>query len=553
MATFTKEDAEKFYLQHRRNLAMILTRLEDTIIEGRDTKAIPVYLTKQRIKSVDSLYLKAKRKTFASLDKVTDMAGLRVLCLFAQDILEVHKYLVAVLCDGYYNLTEFEIYNWPDDNYIKELKQVVQNSFPTHELKAAKKGSGYKSIHYVVTQTYGGVSYPIEIQLRTLLQDVWGELEHSLAYKQGNIHPHIRQSFQLLSLDLENTDTSMAHLRNIRDREHSIGLFARKEGGPSPPLDYEEHWLPQKFTTQETAIGKAVQKYTAYMGIERDYLNLRGWAGKALELHDEIEQLLEPKDIKQGNVQHWLLMERAYVLFVLSKYDEVEELYTEAKRKWKERYMSYFRLEELHFLKGEIVNALELFDNCERILLELDKDNKVAPLTYIQLEARIAKTYWLLGEQYYDVALRKMQKAEEIYKAHDENISTGTRLRLDRTMANNLCWYYLEIYILAKERYEQGRDMKDVETADRAYKEASKRYNDLETLMNKLEDKRANNYDTAAWFCYHTFLRDKETNGALLDKAKQYCRDGRGLKILAPHIIHSSYLYRRHTQDILSA
>jgi hypothetical protein len=185
-----------------------------------------------------------------------------------------------------------------------------------------------------------------------------------------------------------------------------------------------------------------------------------------------VEKLLEPKDSKQGNVQYWLCMERAYVLFVLSDYDKVKELYelyTEPKSKWKEWYMPYFRLGELYFIKGEIVKALEHFDTCEEILLKLDKDNKVAPLTYIIIESRLAQMYWLIGEQYYDVALSKVQKAEEIYKAHYDNILTDLRPRFERAIANNLCWFYLEIYILAKDKYEQSGDEEDYKIGEWAY------------------------------------------------------------------------------------
>jgi hypothetical protein len=245
-------------------------------------------------------------------------------------------------------------------------------------------------------------------------------------------------------------------------------------------------------------------------------------------------------------------MELAYVKFVLSEYDEATRLYTEAKNNWKEWYMSYFRLGELCFIKGEVVNALELFDTCEEILVKLDKDNKVAPLTYVQLEIRLALMYWLMGEQYYYVALRKMQKAEEIYKAHCENILPDSQTHLERIIANNLCWFYLEIYILAREKHEQSGDEDEYKTAEWAYEEASKRFSDLETLMSKLEGKRANNYDTAAWFCYHTFLRNRKDR-AFLEKAMKYCKDGWGLKNHSLHVSHSSNLYRRHTQDILSA
>ena len=549
MATFTKNNIQSFYDVHEDHITVVLNGLETPLIRGRDKLGIPIYLSRQRVKSIDSLYLKTKRKAkYNSLTEVTDIAGLRNLCLFTQDILGVHEYLVKVLKDGAYNLTEFIIYNWDNDNYIQKLKDIVQLHFPNHDSKDATRGSGYKSLHYVVTQVYAGVTWPIEIQLRTLLQDVWGELEHALAYKHGNIHPHIRHSFRLLALDLENIDALMSHLRDIRDKEYDTGLFALEHAGPSTPFSYEEQWLPTVFT-EATPLGNAFHKYTTYIGGERDYLDLKGWADKSLTLYDAVEQLTL-KDRKDPNVQYWLLMERAYVLFVSSDHDKAVDLYKEAMKTWPERYMPYFRLGELYFIKGAIVEALELFDRCEEKLLAMEKE--VAPFNYLCIESRLSEMYWLIGEQYYDVALRKMQKAEQIYKEHYEKISMDVKPHVERAIANSLCWYYLEIYILAKERGEQSNNEEDRKLEKWAYGEAARRYNDLETLMSKVQNKRANDYDTAAWFCYHTFLKDK-TGVTFLEKAKKYCRDGWGLKNYSFHLIHAANLYRAHTQEILRA
>jgi len=110
MATFTHQDVVNFYADHEGDIRVVLNGLETVVIEGRDKREIPIYLTKQRVKSVNSLYLKTKRKTYASLDEVTDIAGLRILCLFEQDIFDVHQYLVGLLKHRHYMLTEFKIY-----------------------------------------------------------------------------------------------------------------------------------------------------------------------------------------------------------------------------------------------------------------------------------------------------------------------------------------------------------------------------------------------------------------------------------------------------------
>jgi hypothetical protein len=63
-----------------------------------------------------------------------------------------------------------------------------------------------------------------------------------------------------------------------------------------------------------------------------------------------------------------------------------------------------------------------------------------------------------------------MQKAEEIFKAHHDSIPTGLRPPIERAIANNLCWFYLEIYILANEKYEQSQDEGDDKLREWAYR-----------------------------------------------------------------------------------
>ncbi len=85
---YTYEEVE----QHLNNIVsdtkQALGALEEAIVNERDDNGLPVYLTKYRVKSIGSLYLKTKRKN-KSLDEITDMGGFRVLCLFEQDIFQV--------------------------------------------------------------------------------------------------------------------------------------------------------------------------------------------------------------------------------------------------------------------------------------------------------------------------------------------------------------------------------------------------------------------------------------------------------------------------------
>src|SRR5688572_8685194 len=94
MAVIAYEDIEKYHEDHETRVEGFLDDLESIIIRARDKMYLPVYATKRRMKSISSLYLKTRRKSYASFDQVTDFGGLRILCMFEQDIFKVHEFLV---------------------------------------------------------------------------------------------------------------------------------------------------------------------------------------------------------------------------------------------------------------------------------------------------------------------------------------------------------------------------------------------------------------------------------------------------------------------------
>ncbi len=118
-----------------------------------------------RIKSVKSICAKLTRKHLSLTlnnvkNKLTDIAGIRVICPYIRDIYEIRDRLLA---QG-----NIELLRCSD--YIKKPKQ-----------------SGYRSLHLIVSVSLHlpgeTVSVPVEIQLRTVAMDSWAGLEHKLKYK----------------------------------------------------------------------------------------------------------------------------------------------------------------------------------------------------------------------------------------------------------------------------------------------------------------------------------------------------------------------------------
>lgn len=127
----------------------------------------PIETIKTRIKSPESIIGKLKRRNLpftveAITENINDIAGIRVICSFPEDI-----YLLA------------ECLIKQDDITLIEKKDYIQQP----------KSSGYRSLHLIVevpiflAQEKKPVR--VEVQLRTIGMDFWASLEHKLMYKKS--------------------------------------------------------------------------------------------------------------------------------------------------------------------------------------------------------------------------------------------------------------------------------------------------------------------------------------------------------------------------------
>ena len=161
----TKTDLSQAYSGYKPHFDLLLTRLFDYL---QSILVLENSLTyKARVKSFESYYKKIQKFKIKSVGKeiplLTDILGLRIMCTFISDLEEVKNILSK----------NFELYD-------------VENKGE----HANYKSFGYESIHFVVNvpdSSKVGLLIPdgivFEIQLRTVLQDAWAEIEHDLVYK----------------------------------------------------------------------------------------------------------------------------------------------------------------------------------------------------------------------------------------------------------------------------------------------------------------------------------------------------------------------------------
>lgn len=127
----------------------------------------PIEGIKTRIKSYESLMKKIRRKNIpmtleAIEENIRDIAGVRVICAFPEDIYEV--------ADSFLK---------QDDITLLERKDYIQNPKP----------SGYRSLHLIVQVPIflqnEKKPVTVEVQFRTIAMDFWASLEHKMRYKKN--------------------------------------------------------------------------------------------------------------------------------------------------------------------------------------------------------------------------------------------------------------------------------------------------------------------------------------------------------------------------------
>lgn len=141
---------------------------EYNLIHGHN----PIEHTKSRIKSFESIVNKLARKgcditTQCAKEHIHDIAGVRIICSFIQDI---------------YNI--MDVLRQREDLKILEVKDYIQHPKP----------NGYRSLHLIVEipvyLTNRVEHVKVEIQVRTIAMDFWASLEHKIYYKLQNDVPN---------------------------------------------------------------------------------------------------------------------------------------------------------------------------------------------------------------------------------------------------------------------------------------------------------------------------------------------------------------------------
>jgi len=196
---------EKHYFERFMNGVVDTFRLEPKLNEYGNPI---IYTIKSRLKDPGHLRDKIARKwddknplTIDNVfDRITDLAGVRVLHLYQDQFKILHEHIQKQVGSGDWFLKENPVaYSWDPEStsYFKELG-----------LDPKIKDSYYTSIHYVIMPKANS-NICCEIQVRTLFEEIWGEIDHSINYPHPTENISCKEQLRVLS-KLVSTGTRLA-------------------------------------------------------------------------------------------------------------------------------------------------------------------------------------------------------------------------------------------------------------------------------------------------------------------------------------------------------
>ena len=123
-------------------------------------------------------------------DRVTDIAGVRVLHLYQAQFTRIHQAINQKLDSQDWILYEQpKAYTWDPE---------AQDFFANQGLNVEVKESLYTSIHYVIKPREDS-PVSCEIQVRTLFEEIWGEIDHLVNYPELTDNVACREQIGVLA------------------------------------------------------------------------------------------------------------------------------------------------------------------------------------------------------------------------------------------------------------------------------------------------------------------------------------------------------------------
>src|SRR6185437_9274755 len=209
------EDYEKWYQENHPFYTQLSNKVEAIIKELLGINNINYHDIRSRTKSIESFVSKLKPNINYDPKDMQDLSGIRIIAYFPSD--------------------------------VNKIGDIIEKCFTIDKKRSSDKATllgtsrvGYHSVHYVARLTEERTTLPeftkfknlhFEIQVRTILQHAWAEIEHDRSYKFSGILPsNLERRLMLVSGLLEVADNEFNSIAKEVE-EYSLEVSKKTKKG----------------------------------------------------------------------------------------------------------------------------------------------------------------------------------------------------------------------------------------------------------------------------------------------------------------------------------
>ena len=217
MSVILDAHCEAILQEYRDNLSefvRVAAEVEGTLKRTFSEAGLFLAGIESRVKAENSLAgkLELKGSKYKCLADITDIIGLRVLTFYIDDVDKVASAVERLF-----------VVDW--ENTVDKRKIHEIDSF------------GYLSLHYICSRP--DFPYRFEIQIRTILQHAWANMNHDTGYKSGvEIPIRYKRSMSRLAGMLELVDDEFSRIRSeLSDYRRKVQALVASGNLGEVPLD----------------------------------------------------------------------------------------------------------------------------------------------------------------------------------------------------------------------------------------------------------------------------------------------------------------------------
>ncbi|OCH01409.1 GTP pyrophosphokinase family protein [Aliivibrio fischeri] len=217
-----KNEVIDWYIKTRPTYKRLSAKIEALLSEVFEMENISYHIITSRTKTIESVRGKISKDKYDNpKEQIQDFAGIRIITYVEDEVAKISE-----LIEKTFDIDHENSGNKSDDLGLDKV--------------------GYKSVHYIAHLDKSRLKLPeykqyenkcFEIQVRTILQHTWAEIEHDRSYKYtGKLPTDIGRRFKLLAGMLEMADREFNNISNDIDAISENTAISAEKGDYNIPI-----------------------------------------------------------------------------------------------------------------------------------------------------------------------------------------------------------------------------------------------------------------------------------------------------------------------------